>query len=165
MNLLGLIAEFENDLQAAVEYIQKSVDLLRKMDAPEHIWWTIALGWLQYRQGDHKVAKQSVRNSLELVKRSDMARTETAYVFYHVGVFFLEKKPQLAVQFLALAVALRQRLDLFRDPTFDEPYYERFLSAAWAKLGEHEFSGAWEVGLNLRLEEALALALKTVEEL
>jgi tetratricopeptide (TPR) repeat protein len=163
--LLSVIAELENDLQGALKYLPRGVELLREIGSSDYIWWNIALGRLHYQKGDREIAKQSVRDSLELVKSKDMGRTEIAYVFYHLGGLFVENQTRLTVQFLALAGALRQRLHYKRDPTFDKPYSERFLSAAWAKLGEDEFTRAWEVGLKLRLEEALDLALKTVEEL
>ncbi len=163
--LLGSIAEIENDLPSAVEYVQKSVQLLKEIAAPEYIWWNLALGRLKYQQGDLEVAKQSVRDSLQLVSRRDIGVLGTAYIFYHLGGLFVEKKTHVAVHFLALAGALRQKLHFFRDPTFDKPYSERFPSTARAKLSEDEFNTAWEAGLNMTADEALDLALKTVEEM
>jgi len=163
--LLGSIAEIENDLPSAVEYLQRGVYLLREIAAPEYIWWNLALGRLKYQQGDLEFAKQSVRDSLQLGSTRDIGVLATAYIFCHLGGLFVERKTPMAVQFLSLAGTLRQKLHIFRDPTFDKPYVGRFLSVARTKLSEDEFAAAWEVGLKLTAEDALDLALKTVEQM
>jgi len=163
--LLGLIAEIENDLPGAIEYLQKSVTLMMEISVPEYIRWSLALARLKYQQGDYKVAKKYVRDSFELIKSREMGVLETAYIFCHIGGLVVHKEPQLAVQCLALSSALRQRLAFIRNPTFDKPYSERFLSTARAKLSKDEFTAAWEIGLKMKSEEALDLALKTVEEM
>jgi predicted ATPase/DNA-binding XRE family transcriptional regulator len=163
--LLGLIAEFENDLPNAEEYIQRGVELIRELGQPEFIWWNITLARLKYIQGDSEIAKQSLYTSLMLMKNRDMLVIEASYIFHHIAGLVVKKKTQVAVQFLSLSADLRQRLVFIRDPTFDKPYSERFRSTARAKLSENQFTVAWEVGLRMKIEDGLELAWKTVDEM
>ena len=52
---------------------------------------------------------------------------------------------------------------MHRDHTFDKPYFDRFLSAARAKLSEAEFTSAWEAGSKMTVDEAIEFALKAME--
>jgi len=42
---------------------------------------------------------------------------------------------------------------------------QRLMSAARGKLSEAEFTSAWEAGLKMTVNDAIDLALKTVEEI
>jgi hypothetical protein len=77
----------------------------------------------------------------------------------------VEKKTQIAVKILAHSESMRQSFPTPRDPIFDKPYFERFISSACEKLSEAEFTSAWEAGLKMTADEAIELALKTVEEM
>jgi predicted ATPase/DNA-binding XRE family transcriptional regulator len=171
LGFLELIAEIENDLQGAVEYGQKSRDLLWEIHRPQYIGpylgMTIILGRLQYQLGDLEAGKQHLRDSLTLLRREEMRRFwwRLDYLFGQMGMLLADNEPQLAVQFFALAETIfKARPHDFWD-AFCDLYYDRFLSAARAKLSEAEFTAAWEAGSRMKSEDALNLALKTVEEI
>lgn len=165
MLLLGVIAELEKNLPTAEEYIQRGIELIREQGQPEYIWWNIALARLHYLQGQYEHAKQSVSASLQTMKSRNMEVTEAAYVFHHLAGFFIKEKTQISVQYLALSSVLGQRLVFVRDPTYDQPYAELFLSEARTKLDEEEFITSWHAGLRMTTKEALDLALRVVEEM
>ncbi len=65
-----------------------------------------------------------------------------------------------AVLFFAAAEGLRQTANVSLPPA-DRADHERHKSAAREVLGEQAFAAAWEMGLSMSLEEALALAMET----
>jgi tetratricopeptide (TPR) repeat protein len=163
---LGLIAEIENDLQSAIEYQEESLDLFRAIGSPRQIAWVLMiLGRLRYQASDHVSALQHMQESLEMVKKGKTSQGKTAYIFCHLGGFFAKEKPQVAIQILSFNEILSQNLPHARDPIYDKPYFDRFLSAARAKLNEAEFTAAWEIGMKMTVDEAIELALKTVVEM
>jgi predicted ATPase/class 3 adenylate cyclase len=165
LTFLGLISEIENDLQNAVEYQQKSLDLTREVGSPRNIAWSLMnLGRLRYQEGNREVAIQYVKDSLQILKKGVVSQGKTAYSLSHLGGLFAETKSRVAIQFLSLSGTLAQNLPHPRDPIFDKPYFDRSLAAARAKLSEAEFTSAWEAGLNMTIDEAIALAWKTVDE-
>jgi hypothetical protein len=123
------------------------------------------LGRLRYQEGNREVAIQYVKDSLQILKGGVVSQGKTAYSLCHLGGLFAEMKPRVAMQLLSLGGMMAQKLPHPRDPIFDKPYFERFLSAARAKLSEDEFTSAWEAGLKMTVDEAVDLALKTVEEM
>ena len=167
LGFLEFIAEIENDLQSALEYGQKSRDLLKEIHILSYIGMTIILGRLHYQLGDLEVGKQHLRESLTLVKRDEIRPFWWGldHIFGQMGMLLVEKETPLAVQFFAQAeVIFRARPHNSRD-AFHDMYYDRFLSAARARLRKAEFTAAWEAGLKVTKEEALDLALKAVEEI
>ncbi len=168
LNFLLIIAELENDLPSAVEYGQKSRDLLWKIyHTGQYISVTLVLGRLHYQQGDRRVAKQYMREGITLVRSEEIKPVwwRLDHVFGQMGALLVETETQLAVQFLALAESFfKARPHDFWDE-FRDPYYGRFLSAARAKLSEDEFTAAWESGSKMTAEAGLDLALKRVEDL
>jgi tetratricopeptide (TPR) repeat protein len=163
---LGLIAEIENNLQGAIKYQQKSLELMKDVGSPRQIAWSLMiLGRLRYQEGNREIALQHMQDSLYILRKGEVSKAKKAYIFCHLGGFFVEKKPEVAIQILGLNEILSQKLPHPRDPIFDKPYFDRFLSAARAKLSEKEFTVCWEKGKKMSLENALNLVLKALEEM
>jgi predicted ATPase len=160
--LLALIAEGENNLKSAVEYAQKGLELRREMGMLGYVALDrILVGLLEYQQGNVEVARQYVRDGLESMPRDDTWIRVHSYAFCLLGGLFVERETQTAVQFLALSESFSHP----RDAIFNKPYFDRFLSAARAKLSEDEFTSAWEAGLKMTLDDAVELALQSIEEI
>ena len=68
----------------------------------------------------------------------------------------LERYDETA-RLLAFLAAERERIGMILPPV-DRPHHERALSVAREGLGDEAYSGAWESGVVLTLEEALDLA-------
>ena len=164
--LLALIAESEHNLKSAVEYAQRGMELRREMEMFGSVASDILLvGLFEFQRGNVEVAKQCVRDGLELMPRGEASIRIHTYAFCFLGGLFVERDALTAVQILALSEAFSQSLSVPRDPIFDKPYFDRFVSAARAKLSKAEFAAAWEAGMKMSLDEALDLALETVEEM
>jgi hypothetical protein len=126
-------------------------------------WYLSILGRLKYREGDHEVGLQYVRESLAILRRGDIGLYGTAKLFVQIGGMFLGEKPQIGVQLLGLSEALWQQLSFPRNPIEDKPYFDRFMTTAHEKLSENKFTTAWAAGLKMTVEEAIELALQTIE--
>lgn len=165
LHLLGLMAEIENDLQSAVDYEQKSLELLRAMAAPMYIALGINLARLKQRQGDDLSAKRHLQESIEFLTHDDVKLNWIGYALCHIGGFLAERKSNLAVQFLALFHVLSKTHPVRTWDAFNKPHFDHFLSTARAEFGQDEFAAAWETGAKMTMEEALHLVLKLQEEL
>jgi hypothetical protein len=168
LSFLLFIAELQNDTQSALEYAYKCRDLLMEIHVTRSFGITLVLGRLLYQQGDVEAGKQYMLQSLTSVKRASRDLDYSwplDYVFGHLAMLFVDKQPQLAVHFYAQAETISSvRPHDFMD-AFSDLYKDRLLSTARAKLSEAEFNIAWEAGLRMAKEEALDLALKTVDEI
>jgi tetratricopeptide (TPR) repeat protein len=164
LSVLALIAEAEHDLQSAVAYAQKALELAREMRLPLQIAWALVLiGTFKYQQGQVEVALEYVRDSLEFVRRGDGLDNLVVKIFDHLAGLLVEKKTQPAVQILAFTESLVRLSAVRRDPIFDQPYLDRFLSAARAKLSEAEFRSAWEAGSKISHDEAITCILRELQ--
>jgi hypothetical protein len=162
----ALIYELENDLQSAVEYGQKGLDLARMVQSPVSVVILfIILGRLKYQLGEIQSAYHLVREGLEILKEATEFRENVVIVFCHLGGFFLELNAKLAVQMLAQSESLALSLPVPRDPTLDKIYFDRFLATSSEKLSETEFASVWKAGLKMTVEEAIKLGLGTLEEM
>jgi predicted ATPase/class 3 adenylate cyclase len=166
---LGMVTEMEDDLSGAVLYQQTYLDLMMEIGMPGYIaWGYVLLGRLRNLENKPDIAITYLQDGIEIIKkygiRSDIGESDSAsYIFTHIGGMFIKEKPQVAVHFLAFSQTLLDGSLKRRDPVFDKPYFDRFLAAARANLSEAEFTSAWEAGLKMAQEEAIELALKTVE--
>ena len=99
------------------------------------------------------------------MKSSKISGDTPSMVFCQISGMLVDRKPHIAAQLLGYSEIFWQEANFPRDPTFDQPYFDRFYAAARAKLGEAEFASAWEAGLKMTVDEAIKLALKTVEKM
>jgi predicted ATPase/DNA-binding XRE family transcriptional regulator len=161
----ALISELEDDIQSAVKFGRKSLDVARGAESTVNITIIfIILGRLEYQLGNIRSAYQLVREGLEALKEVMEFRESVVSAFCHLGGFLVEQDAKSAVQILAKSESLVQALVFPRDPTVDLNHFDRFLATAREKLSEAEFTAAWEAGLKMSDEEAVELALKTVKE-
>jgi predicted ATPase/DNA-binding XRE family transcriptional regulator len=160
LNFLTTLAEVEKDLPRAIEYAQRSTDLLREVGTPQYIAMNLILGRLHYQQGEGEQAKQHLKDSLQLSKSKNVEpfwRMGDS-ILRQLGALFAEKTPQIAIQFFALAATItRTRPDDEWD-AFHALLYRHFLSTARAKLSEEQFTAAWEAGSQMNPKEAVDLA-------
>ncbi len=164
--LLALIAEGEHNLKSAAEYARRGMELRKEMAMLGSVASDILLvGLFEFQRGNLEVARQCVRDGLALMPRGEASIRIHTYAFCFLGGLFVERDAQTAVQILALSESFSQSLRVPRDPIFNKPYFDRFLSAARAKLSEDEFTSAWEAGLKMTVDDAVELALQSIEEI
>lgn len=165
LSIRALIAEAENDFPGAVVYAQRALVLKREMGVAAEIAFGLMLvGIFEYQQGNVEGARQYVRDSLEFAQRGEVGTRTLINIFVYLGGLFVEKRAHVTIRILALTESLAQAFPVHRDPIFDKPYFERFVSTVRAKLSESEFRSVWDAGSKMTLDEAIELALKTLEE-
>ena len=159
---LGLVAETGKDLQSALEYSQKSLDLAREVGSPDKLAANFAsLGRLKYLRGDHDEAFHFIHDSLEIVKNGGTDVNSTSFIFLQIGGMYIENKPHIAVQLMGFSENIFQTLPNPRNSTLQKPYLDLFLPVARKKLSKDEFESAWNEGLRMRMEKAIELAITT----
>jgi predicted ATPase/DNA-binding SARP family transcriptional activator/class 3 adenylate cyclase len=164
IGLLALIAAAENDLPNAEAYAQKALDMAREIRIPAQIMWNLTLvGMFKYQRGQVDVALQYVRNGLEFVQKGEVSDSLILNILDILAGLLVEKKNPAAVQILAFTEFFTRSASVRRDPIFDKPYFDRFLSTARAKLNEAEFTSAWEMGGRMSLDEGIAYLLKELQ--
>lgn len=164
--LLALIAEAEDNLKAAVECIQKGLEICRGIGELIGLARCLILqARFEYQCGNSEIAIQSAHESLDLTRKGNFLSWHTTFVLCHVGGLLVERKTETAVQILALSESLAQTRAVPRDLVYDKLYFDRFLSKARRKLTKTEFMSAWEAGFHMTLDQAINLALIATEEL
>jgi predicted ATPase/class 3 adenylate cyclase len=165
LRFLGILAEMENDHKSSLEFHEKSLSLSKEIGASDLLAAIYAsLGRFKYFQGEVELGMQYALKSLEIVKQGGAEANTIAHIFNQIGGMCIEERPHITTQFLGFGESIWRTIPLPRNPTFDKPYFERYLSAARDKLDESDFNSAWEAGLKMNLEQAIELAVKTGEE-
>ena len=164
LSILALIEEAENDLPSAVVHAEKALKLAKEIGTGEVNAFDLAwVGILKYKQGNVEEAMKYIRDGLWSVQKGETNQLYVANIFVQLAGVLVEKKTQIAVQILAFADFIVPSSAIRKDPLWNKLYFDRFLSTARAKLGEEEFTAAWEAGSKMTLQEAIDLVLKTLE--
>jgi tetratricopeptide (TPR) repeat protein len=163
ISLLALIAEAENDFQSALRFAQQGLELAKEMRIPQEIAWNgLLVGIFNYRLAKIEDALPYVRDSLEHVHTGPVGDNMVVNIFVHLAGLLIEMKPRAAVQLLAFTEALQRSSEIYAVNMLDKPYFDRFLSAARARLSENEFTLAWEAGCQMSLDETITYASKVL---
>jgi predicted ATPase/class 3 adenylate cyclase len=160
---LSLVAETQDSLPEAVEYMKAYLELIKQVGTPRYIaWGYVYFGRLQYLGENREDALAYLRRGLELLKTCEEELRDLSYIFVQMGGTFVHRNPQIALHFLSFAHSLNTQP---RDPIFYTSYFNRFHVEACAKLNEMESDSAWEAGSRLTTEQAIDLALDVLKEL
>jgi predicted ATPase/DNA-binding SARP family transcriptional activator len=162
--LIALIANAEHDLQSAVAYTQKALELGVEMKIiSDMAFGCMLIGFFSYHQGNAIVGMQYARKSLVLVQSGEISDGDAVKIFDFLGGLLLEKNTHSAVQILALAESLAQSSGVYRGLVFHKPYFDHFLSTVRSKLSETEFASAWDKGSKMSLDKGVAYALRELQ--
>jgi len=166
LSFLGLISEMEKDIRGAYEYSQKSLDLARDVGSPDKLGTNFAsFGRLNNLRGNVDDTFRLVSESLETAKRSGIELNTISFIFLQVGGMFLESRPHIATQLLGFSEKIRHTLPSSHNPILQKAYGDIFVQVAHNKLNNAEFEFAWDAGLRMTLNDAVELAMKTLEEM
>jgi tetratricopeptide (TPR) repeat protein len=166
---LGLLLIEADDIAQAEIYLEEALSLAREIEAEFVVARRLALlSILLYLQGNMEKSKQNFRESISLIKD----------LHPYLRVFFLEtlfispyfQVPENSVLLLGALSSCLAKFDIPMDSLYTleflfRPYYVRAEARARESLGEVAFETAFAEGQKLSLDEALDLALKTVEEM
>lgn len=109
---------------------------------------------LELQAGDPDAAERATRRSLATVEPEPM---ELAYALLSLGsVAASRREGNEAARMLGAAHSIMQELESVFDPA-DQPLFDRAVALAREVTGDG-FDAAWSAGMNLKMDEARALA-------
>ena len=160
---LGLLALEEGDLNQAQAYLEQALATARELENRTFIVYRLAeSGNTFYLQGNIEKFKQNYKESIPLAK--ELSR----YLKPHYLVLMLDS---ISIQEPESSVRLLGAIDNFQRETerpiypLSKRYYNRAEACIRESLGDAAFESAFAEGQKMSLDEALDLALKTVEEM
>jgi predicted ATPase/DNA-binding XRE family transcriptional regulator len=158
---LGQVAYLRHDLERASVLIERSLELCRQ--SINTTWATarrlITLGSVALAQGLSDRARSLFAEGLTL-SRDSGAKVDTPMGLVGLAGLVVERgQAERAARLLGSAQALSERFGAYRGLT-GEHIQEQVTAAVRAQIDPDSFDTAWAAGRALRLEEAVALALR-----
>jgi predicted ATPase len=155
---LGELARVRGDYEVARALYQEALETLGERNPRQRAVTLFDLGQVSLAADDSRAARGFYRDSLATSARLG-DRSMVANVLEGLaGVGVFQGHPERAAQLLGAAEALRKAINAPIQPA-DLPLYERTVTAGRAALGETDFVAAWNEGVEMALEDAIALAL------
>jgi len=160
---LGLVTMEERDLSGGRAYLEQALVIARAAGFKFFIAeCLINLSNLFYLQGDIEQFKQKFREIFTLINYFD--KSQKAYVLMTVLGSLHFQKPESSAQLLGV-IDNYEKEDYFLFTPVEKRYCIRAEAYAREVLGNAAFESAFIEGQKMSLDEALDLALKTVEEI
>jgi tetratricopeptide (TPR) repeat protein len=162
VHYLGLLARDEGDLHTAQTHLEEALEVARYFGTKHVIVLRLALlGQILYLQGQVEIAKKHFAESLSL----ELGREASSHYLIPLILgcsLFADLIPSVAVKILACTTNQKpvrpEFLLIKRD-------FEKILAQAQTQLNESAFQAAWSEGEKMMIEEALDLALKTLDKI
>jgi len=161
---LGLLAIEENDLSQAQAYIEEALMLARELKSAIDITTCLnELGYVSYLQGNIKKFKQNFRESISFVNERD--QLQKSELLCDLLIPISDQTPENSARILGVIDSFQEEIGLPTDPWAKRYRCDRAEAHARESLGDAAFESAFAEGQKMSLDEALDLALKTVEEM
>jgi non-specific serine/threonine protein kinase len=162
---LGLLALIQNDVARAAVHFAEALPFFEAIGDRRATAFTLAnLAWVEMQQGDAARAAALFGRALADIRELG-DREATAYLLEDVARLAQRTgREEPAARLLAAAAALRTA-DGIRLALLHRAGHEPAVAAAREALGEAGFAAAWEAGVALPVEDAVAEALAAAAEL
>jgi tetratricopeptide (TPR) repeat protein len=156
----GQIELARGDFEKARAYLQENARIAHELgNRQDYLWSRVHLGYIVLREGMIGEARQ-----LFMEAALDFQRDE-----YLIGIIFTLEgiaelyvsvgKPEHAARLIGWAEAMRKKLGDSR-PLLEQANVDKIIAACLVKMGEAEFSDAYDEGGKLTMDEAVELALQ-----
>jgi predicted ATPase/class 3 adenylate cyclase len=162
VHYLGLLARDEGDLHTAQTHLEEALEVARYFGTKHVIVLKLALlGQIFFLQGQAEIAKKHFAESLSFEVGHERS-SHYLIPLILVCCLFVELIPSAAVKILACTTQQKpvrpEYLLIKRD-------FEKILAQAQTQLNESEFQVAWAEGENMTIDQAVDLALRTLDEI
>jgi len=159
---LGLLAIEENDLSKAQAYMEEALMIMREVKfGPQMARCLICLGYVSYLQGNIGKFKQHSRESISIAnERSQNLKSE---ILGFLLIPISNQLPESSARILGVIDFYEREIRWQKDPWAKRYLRDRAEARARKVLGDAAFESAFAKGQKMSLDEALDLALKTVE--
>jgi tetratricopeptide (TPR) repeat protein len=155
----GQIALARGDFERARAYIQENArNGHERGNQQDYLWSRAHLGYVALREGSINESRQIFMETARDFQKDG----------YEIGVIFTLEgmaelyvsvgKPEHAARLIGWAEAARGKLGDTR-PLLEQANVDKIIAASLAKMGEVEFSDAYEEGQGMTLDEAVMYAL------
>jgi tetratricopeptide (TPR) repeat protein len=169
LNIIGEITRVSGDDRRAQQAYEECLAVCQQTGETRRISYTYSnLAFLAQHAGDAERAMQLARQGLQLAwDRHDRNEMADAIIVIagslSAGAAAHQDQLRRAARLLGAAEADRERMGAFLQPS-DTPEYQRILGEVREHLDDRSFEAAWAEGRRLTLEQAIAYALKEVED-
>jgi predicted ATPase/class 3 adenylate cyclase len=162
VHYLGLLARDEGDLHTAQTHLEEALKVARHFGTKHVIVLRLALlGQILFLQGQVEIPKKHFIESLSL-ELDPEASSHYLIPLILVSTLFADLIPSVAVKILSCVDKQKpvrpEFLLIKRD-------FEKILAQAQIQLNESAFQAAWAEGETMTIDDALDLALKTLDEI
>ena len=155
---LGNVATDLQDAGAAHAYYEESLALNRELGARYGVAIVLVnLGLFVYKQGDHADARDYLMECMKLSQSIDAKGVATYALEELAALVTAQGQAEQAVRLYGAATALHEAIPYSRPEHLEE--LDRALKALRTDMGEKAFKAAWDAGLALTFEQAIASAL------
>jgi len=163
LNALGELARVQGDLDGADGRYRECLALCQELGDKRCVAGVSHnLGHMRQQQGDYENAQALFGEALLLYQEMEHEEGVALTLGGLAGVAEANGTAVRAAQLLGAAEAFLQTAGLARTPA-DQRDWERILAETRGQLDEEMFAAAWEAGRVLSLQEAVALALESVQ--
>ena len=163
---LGAGSMYSGDLDVAEQRLEKALDIARRRAFTEGVAWSMhELAVLARRRRRRSTDQQLMLRDVLLVHQQLGDRWRTASVLEEIaGAILVTEDPILAVNLLACAQALRDRIGTPISPA-EDPDRDAAVTRLKQRLDTQAFEAAWSQGRALDLAGAIDMAVTAIERL
>jgi DNA-binding CsgD family transcriptional regulator len=167
LQYLSDLAIDEGNLVQAHAYAEEVRTLSKKAGMTmtwQYLWSVANLGYIALQEGDNVLAKEMFSLSLQQFQKANHRNGQVYVVECLASLHVNQGQIQRAARLFAWTHAMREKLSYDRSPV-DQKAVERDLVIIHSTLDDAEFAKLSEEGHVMTANEAIALAVESVEEI
>ena len=160
----GMLSYWQGDYQHACSYFEESIELGKKIGIAELDWQHVNMGYAKLRQGDVTEAKELFEFCVQQFQK---ANNTIGLVYAIEGLASLhlnQQQAEQATRIFAWTDVIRENIGYHRPPV-ERASVERDLAVIQSQLDIADFAKLSAEGRAMTLEQAISLALDTMEEM
>ncbi len=161
---LGELERDDGNLQQAQSHVEEALKIAREVESKSVIGFRLALlGQIEFLQGNFEGAKRNFNESLSTVKEIGNGYSKSQHLLIFSNTY-ANIHPPIAIRMLGAVHAYSRNKKGAIHPLRKRDS-DSAIAQAHQHLDESAFNAAWAEGEKMSLDEALNLALKTLEEM
>jgi predicted ATPase/class 3 adenylate cyclase len=161
---MGHVASYSGDYQGGRQLLEEAMEIHRKMGDRAGVGRALRyLAWTARLQGDYFKARSLYLECLQLLQRMQNKEGIIATLIHIGNLLLVQGSPEKFVRMLgvferAYPEGVKTSLPFFQIET------EKFIKNARAALGDEAYTAAYEAGQQMSIDEAVAYALKELQQ-
>jgi predicted ATPase/DNA-binding CsgD family transcriptional regulator len=165
INYFGILAYWQGNYQQALTYFEQAIDLFETADNPYWPTWpSVSMAYVFLREGDRLQASTIFKNCLEQFQKDENVIGMVYTIEGFASLCMTQERLKHATRLFAWADAMREKLGDDRQPV-EQNSVDYDLAIIRSRLDKAEFARFSEEGRALTIEQATALALKSVDQI